>query len=67
MLDDTRLADGRQTRISIETANRLMEWKIKLAQKLGEIPSHDRVIAAALDALEAQEANGNGAGEKVPA
>lgn len=55
MQDETRLTDGTQTRISIETQRRLREWRIKLAQRLGEIPSSDRVIAAALDALEEQE------------
>lgn len=53
---DERQADGTQTRISIETAQRLRMWRVKLAMKNGgEIPSRDRVIAAALDALEAQE------------
>jgi hypothetical protein len=55
MIDETRLTEGGMTRVSIETMRRLKEWRIKLAQKLGDIPSSDRVIAAALDALEVQE------------
>ena len=55
MIDETKLVDGGMTRVSIETMRRLKKWRIRLAQRLGEIPSSDRVIAAALDALEERE------------
>ena len=55
MIDETRLAEGTQVRISTETQRRLNAWRIRLAQKLGEVPSRDRVVAAALDALEREE------------
>lgn len=56
MDEDIKQPDGTQTRISVETAQRLRMWRVKLAMKHGgNIPSRDKVISVALDALETLE------------